>query len=235
MANRARTPSGVPGFCLVGPVLRPRSVCHLWTAIQDGGIILMLPQGFPMNTKSLVPVFSGTLQDQSVQLCNARELHRFLQIGKVFATWLSDRIKTYGFIENEDYLVFPKFGKNPKGGRPTIDYHLTLDMAKELAMVENNDQGRAVRRYLIRIEREARNILPDDKQIAADHQETLRRNMRHQRILLAFDHEGSMKATEVPADAFVVTGNQIAGVIEHFGVNKEALPDIILAAAKQLR
>ena len=182
-----------------------------------------------MNTKSLVPIFSGTLQNQPVQLCDARELHVALQVGKVFATWITDRIEAYGFVDSEGYLVcFPNLGsKQPgRGGRNAKDYHLTLDMAKELAMVENNDQGRTVRRYFIRIEREARNILPDDKQIAADRQETLRRNMRHQRILLAFDHEGSMKATEVPADAFVVTGNQIAGVIEHFGVNKEALPDI---------
>ncbi|MDO9205610.1 antA/AntB antirepressor family protein [Methylotenera sp.] len=106
-----------------------------------------------MTGNPLIPVFTGILQNDSVQLCNARDLHTFLQIRKDFSTWIKDRIHQYGFIEREDYS--PILGNRSGGtpGKPRTEYHLTLDMAKELAMVENNEQGKAARRYFIELER----------------------------------------------------------------------------------
>ncbi len=111
-----------------------------------------------MTGDQLIPVFTGILQNDSVQLCNARDLHTYLQIGKDFSTWIKARIHQYGFSEGEDYknFVSPNLGnqKSKRGGdRRSIEYHLTLDMAKELAMVENNEQGKAARRYFIELER----------------------------------------------------------------------------------
>ena len=76
-----------------------------------------------------------------VQSVNARDLHVFLESGKDFATWMKDRITQYGFIENEDYEVFAEIGNNPSGGRPAKEYMISLDMAKELSMVERNEKG----------------------------------------------------------------------------------------------
>lgn len=89
----------------------------------------------------------------NTQVVNARELHQFLMVGKDFSTWIKSRIEKYGFVENEDFEVFPNFGENPNGGRPTKEYAITLDMAKELAMVENNEQGRIARKYFIECEK----------------------------------------------------------------------------------
>ena len=51
---------------------------------------------------------------------------------------IGEKIYKYEFVKNEDYKFSPKRGKTSKqGGRPTDDYSLTLDMAKELSMVEN--------------------------------------------------------------------------------------------------
>lgn len=70
---------------------------------------------------------------------DARTLHKELKVGKVFANWIKDRINKYEFVENEDYkLDSPKrVNQNSHGGdRKSKIYSLTLDMAKELSMVE---------------------------------------------------------------------------------------------------
>lgn len=90
------------------------------------------------------------------QSVSARELHEFLEVGKDFSTWIKDRINQYGFIENQDFLVFTGIGGNHTGGRPTKEYHLTIDMAKELSMVERNEKGKQARQYFIECERRLR-------------------------------------------------------------------------------
>lgn len=101
----------------------------------------------------LIPVFKGTIDNAEALLCNARELHSFLQVGKVFAAWIKSRINEYEFIENKDYiLTLSKTGK--RNNVICKDYHLTLDTAKELAMVERNEQGKIIRRYFIECEKQ---------------------------------------------------------------------------------
>ncbi|NDY73964.1 hypothetical protein DO021_19540 [Desulfobacter hydrogenophilus] len=122
----------------------------------------------------------GTIQifvnEEGERSVDARELYQFLEVGKDFSTWIKGRIDKYGFALNADYIitydspkpasngVYPRFGENPQGsevepdlgGRPSVNYHLTLDMAKELAMVERNDKGREARQYFIECEKIAR-------------------------------------------------------------------------------
>ena len=92
---------------------------------------------------------------------SARELHKKLGVGKFFANWIKDRIEEYDFIENTDYIIkndfLPNLAKNKKG-RPTIEYYLTLEMAKELAMVERTTLGKQYRRYLIEVEKQYRKL-----------------------------------------------------------------------------
>lgn len=114
-----------------------------------------------MTNTALIPVFTGNIADSIVQLCDARALHAFMQVKRDFTTWVKGRIRKFGFVEGTDYLlsksaeqVFTKSGEN-LGGRPSSEYHLTLDMAKELSMVENNDKGREARRYFIACEKVA--------------------------------------------------------------------------------
>lgn len=107
-------------------------------------------------TNQLIPVFNGTISNESVLLCDARELHGFLEVGKRFASWITERITEYKFVENQDYISFSQNREKPQGGRPTKDYHLTLDTAKELAMVERNEKGRQIRRYFIECEKQLR-------------------------------------------------------------------------------
>ena len=111
--------------------------------------------GFTVVENGLVPIY----QDGTRRVVNARELHGFLGAGKRFADWVTDRIEKYGFEEGVDYVtVFPDSGKNPQGGRPTKDYLLTIDTAKEIAMAENSEKGREVRRYFIACEKKLREL-----------------------------------------------------------------------------
>ena len=92
-----------------------------------------------------------------VETVNARDLHRFLEIGKDFSSWIKERIDQYGFEPDKDFVeVFTKSGENSSGGRPRRDYHISLDMAKELSMVERNDKGKQARQYFIECERRAK-------------------------------------------------------------------------------
>ena len=96
---------------------------------------------------------------------NARELHQFLESKYQFANWIQERITKYGFVENQDYEVFKENLKNSNGGRPQIEYALSVDMAKELSMVENNEKGRLARKYFIECEKIAREVAMASYQI----------------------------------------------------------------------
>lgn len=131
--------------------------------------------------KNLIPVFSGSLSDSSgTLLCDARKLHEFLQVQSKFADWIKNRINEYGFIENQDFLV-SKILETKNSGRggnrkAVSEYHITLDMAKELAMVERNEQGRAARRYFIECEKRLlENKQPEKPKLPA----TVKRRIRN--------------------------------------------------------
>ena len=81
---------------------------------------------------------------------NAEKLFAILEVNSKFADWIKNRISQYGFIENQDYVIQIAYTK----GRPRKEYFITLDMAKELCMVENNERGKEARRYFIKCEQE---------------------------------------------------------------------------------
>lgn len=107
----------------------------------------------PLPSLVLVPVFVGELNGRTQLLVDARELHTFLKVGRDFSNWIKDRLNEYGFSEGEDYSPILANRSDGLPGKPRTDYHLCLDAAKELAMVERNEQGRMVRRYFIECER----------------------------------------------------------------------------------
>lgn len=93
--------------------------------------------------------------DTGEKVVNARDLHEGLRVKEKFTEWIARKIKDYDFVENVDFISFSEKSEKPKGGRPTQEYILQLGMAKELAMVQNNEQGKKVRRYFIDVEEKA--------------------------------------------------------------------------------
>lgn len=88
------------------------------------------------------------------QAVSARELHCFLESKQEFSNWIKSRIEKYGLIENEDFSSFDKVIKRDVGATTQKEYALTMDAAKELAMVEGNDKGKQARRYFIECEKQ---------------------------------------------------------------------------------
>lgn len=111
-----------------------------------------LPQN--ANNGNFVTVFHGDIDQNTEMLCNARDLHKFLGVQTRFNDWIKNRISEYGFVKSQDYISFTENLVKPKNGRKSIQYHITLDMAKELAMVEKNAKGREIRRYFIECEKQ---------------------------------------------------------------------------------
>lgn len=99
------------------------------------------------------------MNNETVNAVNARELWLELDSKQQFADWIKKKIKKYGFIEGEDYLLHNFMKQLPSGAKLQKDYLVSLEMAKELAMVENNEKGRAVRRYFIEMEKAHRQHL----------------------------------------------------------------------------
>lgn len=94
--------------------------------------------------------------ENGFNLVSARELHEFLEVKSRFNDWIENRIEKYEFIENSDYT---KILVECNRGQNKYDYILKLDMAKELSMVENNDNGRKARRYFIECENKLKQVL----------------------------------------------------------------------------
>lgn len=119
---------------------------------------------------ALIPVMDRPFGDEGiVPTVNARDLHAFLEVGKVFSTWIQDRVSRYNFVENQDFVCFPILGSKGRGGRNRKDFHLTLDMAKELSMVERTEKGKQARLYFLACERRAKAAtMPDVTQVLGD-------------------------------------------------------------------
>ncbi|MFA6664657.1 MAG: antA/AntB antirepressor family protein [Lachnospiraceae bacterium] len=97
----------------------------------------------------MIPVYDN----DGEQAVNTRELHEFLEVASRYNDWIKNRIDKNGYQENDDYQAFTK---NLVSGGCQTDYIVPIDIAKEIAMMENNDKGRQVRRYFIEVEKRYR-------------------------------------------------------------------------------
>lgn len=99
-------------------------------------------------TNELIPISDNN----GKKAVNARDLHAFLESKRDFSTWIKDRIKSYDFIEGVDYQSFTEIVEREIGATTRIEYALSISMAKELSMIENNERGKQARKYFIACE-----------------------------------------------------------------------------------
>jgi phage anti-repressor protein len=97
-----------------------------------------------------IAIVEETLNHELVKTVNARELHAGLGVGNHFRTWIKRRIEKYDFIQDVDFITVKTDAQNG-----AVEYFITLDMAKELSMVERTDKGKEARQYFIKMEKQA--------------------------------------------------------------------------------
>ncbi|EAH7225737.1 antA/AntB antirepressor family protein [Campylobacter coli] len=113
-----------------------------------------------------IQIYNDKTIGAEINSANAREIFQFLNSLQDYSNWIKNRISHYNFIENQDYIIELVYTK----GRPRKEYYVTLDMAKELCMVENNEKGRQARRYFIECEKRLKNLEQEKMQKLAFHQ-----------------------------------------------------------------
>lgn len=83
----------------------------------------------------------------------ARDLHEFLEVKTAYKDWFP-RMCEYGFAEGEDYCSFLSDRSDGLPGKPRQDAQLTIDMAKEICMLQRNEKGKQARQYFLQLEKE---------------------------------------------------------------------------------
>lgn len=89
-------------------------------------------------------------ETENGQVVSARDLHQVLEVKTEFSKWCK-RMFEYGFTENQDYTLV-KIGERYAYNK--IDYALTIDCSKEIAMLQRTPRGKEVRNYFIACERQ---------------------------------------------------------------------------------
>lgn len=123
----------------------------------------------------LIKITKSTIGAEVINSVNAREIHSYLEVKTAFTTWFNRTVEKYDFTLNEDFISFLK---ESNGGRPQQEHIVSLDMAKELCLVEPNEKGKETRKYFIEVEKRQKRVLTTSEQIillAQGHQEVEQR------------------------------------------------------------
>ena len=107
-----------------------------------------------------IQITKSIINNTEINSVNAREIHEFLKVKTKFADWIKRAIEKYDFIENEDFSIL----KNGNGSNAFIDYIVTLEMGKELAMLENNPKGKKIRKEFIDFEVKGKTLINQQSQ-----------------------------------------------------------------------
>ncbi|SUK41465.1 antirepressor [Staphylococcus aureus] len=107
-----------------------------------------------LQTKSNIGEMFNIQEKENGEIAiSGRELHQALEVKTPYKKWF-ERMSDYGFEENIDYVVTDIFVHNPLGGRQNqTDHALTLDTAKEIAMIQRSEPGKRARQYFIQVEK----------------------------------------------------------------------------------
>lgn len=117
-----------------------------------------------MYMKEIVKIYNTIkIGNEEVNSVNARDLYSALKVESKFADWIKRRLNYIQAEEGTDYIVLKNENADIKGAAAPIEYFITIDLAKEISMLEKNDIGKMIRKYFIECEKQLRQIQPQFK------------------------------------------------------------------------
>lgn len=138
----------------------------------------------------LIPIITN---GNNEQLVSGRELYEFLEVATPYTQWF-ERMVEYGFTENVDFIGLSQKSEKPQGGRPTIDHAMSLDMAKEISMIQRTEKGKQARQYFIEVEKRSKQI---DHELLSDPRTQLK-------LLYQFGEQTAVRVDAIEKDVSIL-------------------------------
>lgn len=145
---------------------------------------------------------------------SARDLHEFLEVSTDFRHWFQ-RMCEYGFTDGEDYRTFLTDRVDGLPGKPRHDAAVTIDMAKEICMLQRNEKGKMARQYFLQLERDwnsPEKVMARALQIADRRIKTLEAKVQTDAPKVLF-------ADSVAASTSTVLIGELAKIMRQNGIN----------------
>ncbi|MGL9969484.1 ORF6C domain-containing protein [Enterococcus sp. DIV1420a] len=174
-----------------------------------------------------------TTNENGQQVTSGRELHEFLEVKTPYTQWFEDMCR-YGFSESVDFIKLNELSEKNEGSRVVkrsiINHALTLDMAKELSMIQRTDKGKQARQYFIEVEKQAKALPMSNTELL------LETALKHERAigvvnerLDKLETETALNASQrrkiqgmVQSTVIKVLGGKKANAYKNSSINKSA-------------
>ena len=163
----------------------------------------------------IIPIGTQVIGNEEVNAVNARDVWEAVGSSQKYADWIKNRLEQLGAVEGEDYIrtsrdrfhnfVIVKKDLNLKGKQ--VDYIVTIDLAKHLAMMERNGKGRRIRQYFIDVEKSLRGGDGGGGGMKAGI--GLPQSMREKYLHLPLEDRSSVTFTPLPESATDHNGDRI--------------------------
>lgn len=158
------------------------------------------------------------IQQDDKTLVSGRDLHYFLEVKTRYIDWFN-RMVDYGFVENSDYSTITQKRVTAQGNKTTFTNHaMTLDMAKEISMIQRTAKGKEARAYFIKVEKAYRKIINTDDPVLAQLQ--LLSKVRQDQLA----QEKKLNKLNNKIEAIVVKDEQLRNISD-FKANREFLDE----------
>ncbi|MCT4402520.1 phage antirepressor KilAC domain-containing protein [Leuconostoc suionicum] len=154
--------------------------------------------------------------EQGEAQVSARDLHKALNVKARFNDWITRMIE-YGFTEGVDFYSF--LSKTSNGGRPSIEYNLTISTAKEIAMLQRNEKGKQVRNYFIQVEERYKELASDPSYQMALGLKASQQLLEHKDKIIAEMKPKALFADAVDTSENSILVGQLAKMLRQNGVN----------------
>ena len=157
--------------------------------------------------------------EQGEAQVSARDLHKTLNVKARFNDWITRMIE-YGFAEGVDFYSF--LSKTSNGGRPSIEYNLTISMAKEVAMLQRNEKGKEVRNYFIQVEDRYKKLANDPSYQMALGLKASQLLLEHKDKIIAEMKPKALFADAVSASQTSILVGELAKLLKQNGIDTGA-------------